>query len=58
MAKPNQTRNRKDDPEQSKAFIEKTREIEADEKRSAADKLIGRLAKMKPEPKSAEKKTR
>jgi hypothetical protein len=39
-----------DDPEQSKAFIEKAREIGADEKRSAADKLMGRLAKMKPEP--------
>jgi hypothetical protein len=39
-----------DDPEQSKAFIEKAREIEADEKRSAADKLMGKLAKMKPEP--------
>jgi hypothetical protein len=26
------------------------REIEADEKHSAADKLIGRMAKMKPEP--------
>jgi hypothetical protein len=41
---------RADDSEQSKAFIEKAREIGADEKRSAADKLIGRLAKMKPEP--------
>jgi hypothetical protein len=41
-----------DDPEQSKAFIEKAREIEADEKHSAADQLMGRLAKMKPEPKS------
>jgi hypothetical protein len=41
---------RADDPEQSKAFIEKAREIEADEKRSAADKLMGQMAKMKPEP--------
>jgi len=41
---------REDNPEQSKAFIEKAREIGADEKRSAADKLMGRLAKMKPEP--------
>jgi hypothetical protein len=39
-----------DDKEQSKAFIEKAREIGADEKRSAADKLMGRMAKMKPEP--------
>jgi hypothetical protein len=40
----------RDDPEQSKAFIEKGREIEADEKHPAADKLMERLAKMKPEP--------
>jgi hypothetical protein len=46
---------RKDDPEQSKAFIEKAREIEADEKRSAADKLMGRLAKTKPEPRKGKK---
>jgi len=39
-----------DDRDQSKAFIEKAREIEADEKRSAADKLMERLAKTKPEP--------
>jgi hypothetical protein len=31
-------------------FIEKAREIGADEESSAADKLLGRLAKMKPEP--------
>jgi hypothetical protein len=42
--------NRRDDPEQSKAFIEKAREIGADEKRSAADKLMEQLAKTKPEP--------
>jgi hypothetical protein len=39
-----------DDKEQSKLFIEKAREIEADEKHSAADKLMERLAKTKPEP--------
>ena len=39
-----------DDAEQSKLFLEKAREIGADEKHSAADKLMGRLAKMKPEP--------
>jgi hypothetical protein len=43
-------RTQRDDPEQSKAFIEKAREIGADEKRSAADKLMERMAKMKPEP--------
>lgn len=41
---------KRDDPDQSKLFIAKAREIEADEKRSAADKLMGRLVKMKPEP--------
>jgi hypothetical protein len=40
----------RDDPEQSKAFIEKAREIEADEKHSAADKLMERLAKTPPKP--------
>jgi hypothetical protein len=38
------------DRKQSKLFIEKAREIEADEKSSASDQLLGRLAKMKPEP--------
>jgi hypothetical protein len=36
--------------DQSKAFIEKAREIGTDEKHSAADKLMERLAKTKPEP--------
>jgi hypothetical protein len=44
-----------DDPEQSKAFIEKAREIEADEEHSAADKLMERLAKTKPEPRTKSK---
>jgi hypothetical protein len=44
-------RSTRDDPQQSKAFIEKAREIEADEKRSAADRLMERLAKTKPAPK-------
>jgi hypothetical protein len=39
-----------DNAEQSKAFMEKAKEIEADENRSAADKLMERLAKTKPEP--------
>ena len=50
MSKNNTSR---DDKEQSKLFIEKAREIEADEKRSAADKLMGRLVKMKPEPRAS-----
>jgi len=41
-----------DDKEQSRAFIEKAREIEADETRSNADSLLGELAKMKPNPRS------
>jgi len=45
-----QKTQKQDDPEQSKAFIEKAGEIGADEKRSAADKLMERLAKTKPEP--------
>jgi hypothetical protein len=39
-----------DDKEQSKLFLEKAREIGADETQSEADNLLGRLAKMKPEP--------
>ncbi len=39
-----------DDKEQSKLFVEEGREIGADEMRSAADTLMRRLAKMKPEP--------
>jgi hypothetical protein len=40
---------RADEPEQSKVFIEKAREIGADEKNSAADKLMERLAKTPPQ---------
>ncbi len=39
-----------DDPEQSRLFLNKAREIGADEKHSTADKLMERLAKTKPEP--------
>jgi hypothetical protein len=46
-----------DDKEQSKLFIKKAREISADEKRSAADELLGRLAKMPPEPRTRKTKT-
>jgi hypothetical protein len=44
-----------DDKEQSKLFIEKAREIGADEDRSASDELLGHLAKMKPEPRKKKK---
>jgi hypothetical protein len=39
-----------DDKEQSRLFIKKAREIGADEEKSRADELIGRLAKEPPEP--------
>jgi hypothetical protein len=45
-----------DDPEQSRAFIEKAREIGADEERSKADTLIGHLARKPPEPKTKSKR--
>jgi hypothetical protein len=39
-----------DDEEQSRLFIEKAREIEADEKKSVSDELMRHMARMKPEP--------
>jgi hypothetical protein len=45
-----------DDPQQSRAFIEKAREIEANEKHSAADKLMERLAKTRPAPRKDKQK--
>lgn len=39
-----------DDREQSRRFLQKAREIEADEDASAADDLLGKLAKSPPEP--------
>lgn len=44
-----------DDPEQSKAFIDKAKEIGADEK-SKADDLMARLVKRKPEPRKVSDK--
>jgi hypothetical protein len=44
------SRPKPDDKAQSRAFIEKAREIEADERGSAADKLLGHLHKKPPEP--------
>lgn len=43
-----------DDEDQSKQFIEKAREIGADEKKSRADELIGQLAKKPPDPRKSE----
>lgn len=38
------------DPEQSRRFLEKAREIGADDERSAADELLGQLHKKPPAP--------
>ena len=42
-----------DDKAQSKRFLETAREVEADEETSAADALLGRLAKQAPEPRKS-----
>ena len=42
---------KQDDPEQSKLFLAKARAVGADGDRSDADALIGRLAKLPPQPK-------
>jgi hypothetical protein len=47
----------RDDPAQSRAFIKKAREIEADEAASRADDLMGRLAKRPPDPKPKRRST-
>lgn len=44
-----------DNEEQSRLFIEKAREIEADEDRSAADDLLSQMARMPPEPRKRSK---
>lgn len=49
------SRPTRDDPAQSRAFIEKAREIEADEERSRADDVMGRLAAEKPKPHGKDK---
>jgi hypothetical protein len=45
-------RPKPDDKEQSKLFIQKAQEIGADEEKSSADALIGRLAKMPRQPRT------
>jgi hypothetical protein len=50
--KDNRVPTKADDKEQSKLFIKKACDIEADEKRSAADELLGRLHKKPPEPRN------
>jgi hypothetical protein len=49
------SKDKKDDAAQSDAFIKKAKEIGADADKSNADLLMGRLAKMKPEPRSKKK---
>ena len=52
QAKKSKPNRRRDDATQSKLFIKKAREIGADEKKSRADKLIGKLAEKPPEPRT------
>jgi hypothetical protein len=49
--KPAARKPKRDDPEQSKLFIIKARELGADADHSGADELLGRLAKLPPQPK-------
>lgn len=42
-----------DDKDQSRLFIETAREIGADEDKSAADSILGRLVREKPEPRKS-----
>jgi hypothetical protein len=53
--KPKAATTRRDDPEQSRLFMEKARELGADKRQSATDKLIGHLAKKPPEPRKKPK---
>jgi hypothetical protein len=48
----------RDDKEQSRLFIKTAREIGADEEKSAAGELLGRLAKMPPQPHTPSKTKR
>jgi hypothetical protein len=55
MARRKNPEHKPDDKEQSKLFLEKARETGADEEKSAADELLGRLAKSPPQPHNAAK---
>jgi hypothetical protein len=55
MTRAETKKTKRDDAEQSRLFIEKAREIGADEDTSAADKLMEQLAKTLPEPHKAKK---
>jgi hypothetical protein len=43
-------KSKPDDKEQSRAFIEKAREVGADEEKSEADEVMKRLAQRSPDP--------
>lgn len=49
-------KSKPDDRAQSKKFIETAREIDADEESSAADSIMGQLAKQAPEPRKPGRK--
>lgn len=55
MQTPKKKRHKPDDPKQFRAFIEKAREIGADEEKSAADELVRSLAKQPPKPHAPKK---
>ena len=52
------TNPKRDDPDQSKLFIKKAREVGADESGSEADRLLGHLGKKPPAPKHGVPKRR
>lgn len=53
MTNPNQPpAGKRDNSAQSDAFLEKARELEAEGDNAKADTLMGRLARMKPEPRA------
>jgi hypothetical protein len=58
MTKPPKTNRSpsRDDPNQSRAFIKKAQEIGANKELMRADDLMGKLAKLPPEPRTAPKK--
>jgi hypothetical protein len=49
-------RLKRDDPAQSRLFIQKAREVGADEESSVSDALLGALAKRPPEPRKKKAK--
>jgi hypothetical protein len=49
-------RIKRDDSEQSRLFIEKARELGADKRQSATDKLMGHLAKKPPAPRKKKRR--